>query len=308
VSRADNFIISALKTLTKTASEDQHVKKAFSEAMSNAIAPAIAAELQARGLTEARPLADNEDGGSRGAERRMSGAIGAKKVDVTWATEESGLLLAISVKCIMARDKKTGNFQKNLTNRRGDLLFESVTLHRRFPYSVLGGFLFFDKDARGDGTAKRSSTFVNAHRALRLFTGRLDPAGRDEQYEHLYIGLVDANQFNPSIEYFEAGEPDKPVSLDACLDDLLRIVVERDPDLWALLGPNDEKEPGPDVSPLSIARFGRGGVLMKRDMEPAKGKAKKRTSTAIQTSLLQSESEGDPDEDSDDDTDEGSDE
>jgi hypothetical protein len=301
VSRAAGFIVSALKTLTKSASEDQHVKKAFSEAMSNAIAPAIAAELQARGLTEARPLADNENGGSRGAERRMSGAIGAKKVDVTWATEESGLLLAISVKCIMARDKKTGNFQKNLTNRRGDLLFESVTLHRRFPYSVLGGFLFFDKDARNDGTAKRSSTFVNAHRALRLFTGRSDPAGRDEQYEHLYIGLVDANQFNPNIEFYEAGSPDTPVSLDQCLDDLLRIVVDRDPDLWALLGPNDEKEPGRDVSPLSIARFGRGGVLMKRDTAAAKAKGKK---TSGQTSLLQSESEGDPDENSDDEPDE----
>src|SRR5690606_26082382 len=142
---------------------------------------------------------------SRGAERRMSGAIGAKKVDVTWATEESGLLLAISVKCIMARDKKTGNFQKNLTNRRGDLLFESVTLHRRSSDSVLVGFLFFDEDAREHGTVKRSSTLVNAHRALRLFTGRADPAGRHEQYEHLYIGLVDVKPFNPSIEFFEGG-------------------------------------------------------------------------------------------------------
>lgn len=33
-----------------------------------------------------------------GAERRMSGGIGAKKVDVTWATEEGGLLLALSIK------------------------------------------------------------------------------------------------------------------------------------------------------------------------------------------------------------------
>lgn len=296
MSRADDFIVAALKTLTKSDSTDRHAKKAYSEKMSNAIAPAIAAELQARGLIEARPLPDNDEGGSRGAERRMSGAIGAKKVDITWATEESGLLLAISVKCITSRDTKTGNFQKNLTNRRGDLLFESVTLHRRFPYSVLGGFMFFHKDAEHDDTPTRSSTFVNAHRALRLFTGRNDPAGRDEQYEHLYIGLVDDNPFSPGIRFFEAGKLDEPVPLDKCLDDLLRIVVERDPDLWALLGPDDEKEPGPELSPLSIAKFGRGGTLLKR--QPSTSAKAARPSAS--PSQLPFELDGDPDDEADD--------
>src|SRR3546814_5928739 len=74
-----------------------------------------------------------------GAERRMAGGIGAKKVDVTWATEESGLLLGISIKTINFRDVRTRNFQKSLTNRRGDMLIEAVTLHRRFPYAVLAG-------------------------------------------------------------------------------------------------------------------------------------------------------------------------
>src|SRR5262245_14788113 len=119
----------------------------------------------------------------------MAGGIGAKKVDVTWATEESGLLLAISIKSINFRDKRSKNFQKNLTNRRGDMLFEAVTLHRRFPYAVLGGFFFFDQAAESDGTTSRKSTFINAHHRFRLFTGRGDPAGRDEQYERLYIVL-----------------------------------------------------------------------------------------------------------------------
>jgi hypothetical protein len=259
--------------------------------MSNAIAPALAAELIARGLREARPTGDHEEGGSKGAERRISGAIGAKKVDVTWATPESGLLLAISVKCIMWPDGSTGNFQKNMTNRRSDLLFESVTLHRRFPYSVLGGFMFFHKLARHDDTPKRSSTFVNAHRALKLFTGRFDPAGRDEQYERLYIGLVDDNAFSPSIEYYEAGKAGVAIPLDKCLDDLLRIVVDRDPDLWALLGPDDEKEPGPDLSPLSIAGVGSGGTLLKR----TKGNKKGKTTPAAASTQLHLEDQGDPD-------------
>src|SRR5690606_13878721 len=120
----------------------QSVKKHYSEQMSAGFAAAIAEELRHRGLEGTRPGLDGEVG-RRGAERRMSGGIGAKKVDVTWATEESGLLLACSIKCFTAKDSKTGNYQKNLTNRRGDLLGEAVTLHRRFPYAVLGAFIFF---------------------------------------------------------------------------------------------------------------------------------------------------------------------
>ncbi len=45
----------------------------------------------------------------------------------------------------MYRDAKSKNFQKNLTNRRGDLTVEAVTLHRRFPYAVLTGWLFLER-------------------------------------------------------------------------------------------------------------------------------------------------------------------
>jgi hypothetical protein len=80
-------------------------------------------------------------------------------VDVTWTTEESGLLLGISVKTINFRDGRSKNFQKNLTNRRGDMVGEALTLHRRFPYGVVAGFLFLDKDAKSDQTEQRKSTF-----------------------------------------------------------------------------------------------------------------------------------------------------
>ncbi len=57
-------------------------------------------------------------------------------------------MLAMSVKSINFADGTTGNYQKNLTNRRGDMLFEAVTLHRRFPYAVLAGILIFDEGSR----------------------------------------------------------------------------------------------------------------------------------------------------------------
>jgi len=162
----------------------------------------------------------------------MAGALGAKKVDVTWATEESGLLFAISIKSINFRDRTTGNFQKNLTNRRGDMLFESVTLHRRFPYAVLSGFVFFDKDAATDSTGRRRSTFENAHSRLKLFTGRTDPAGRDEQYERLFLLLLDANPFSPTVQTFAVGIPGVPVSLESAFDELVRSIAERNPDFY----------------------------------------------------------------------------
>lgn len=233
MSRSYDLIVNALKTLPEKPAADakQSQKKAYSEKMSAVVAAALGEELQLRGLKEARPTSPGELGLS-GAERRMAGAIGAKKVDVTWATAESGLQLALSVKCINFDDPRTKNFQKNLTNRRGDMLFESVTLHRRFPYAVLGGFMLLDQGAEKDGTAKRRSTFLNAHQRLRLFSGRSDPAGRDEQYERLYVCLVDASPFNAAIRFYLAGTPGEDVQLDEALNELLTNVAERNPDFY----------------------------------------------------------------------------
>jgi hypothetical protein len=216
---------------------NQDVRRRYSEQVSEVVALAVATELRLRGLKGARPASPGELGGS-GAERRMAGGLGAKKVDITWATEEAGLLLAISIKSINFADRKTRNYQKNLVNRRGDMLMEAVTLHRRFPYAVLGAFFFFDKGAGLDNTKRRKSTFENAHARLKLFTGRNDPAGRDEQFERFYIFLIDANPKAAEIQAYEVGKPDKPVSLDEIMKELLSITAERNPDFYELDGDN----------------------------------------------------------------------
>lgn len=207
------------------------VKKRYSERISAAVAAALADELRHRGLASARPAPPGVTGDS-GAERRMAGGLGAKKVDVTWATEESGLLLAVSIKTINYRDKSSGNFQKNLTNRRGDMLFEAMTLHRRFPYSVLGGLMFLDKDAATDLTGQRRSTFENAHLRLKLFTGRDDPAGRDEQFERFFLLLLDASATHASLRAYAVGDPATEVPMDQVISQLLVIVAERNPDFY----------------------------------------------------------------------------
>ncbi|OUM03856.1 hypothetical protein A8M77_04810 [Variovorax sp. JS1663] len=199
--------------------------------MSEAVAVALADELRHRGLKGARPGANTEPGAS-GAERRMSGGLGAKKVDVTWATETDGLLLAISVKTINFKDEATGNYQKNLTNRRSDMLMEAVTLHRRFPYAVLAGFFFLDKGAASDGTLRRRSTLANAHSRLQLFTGRNDPAGREEQFERFYLLLLDASPTQVELTCQAVGRPNESIPLSDVLDDLLALTAQRNPDFY----------------------------------------------------------------------------
>jgi hypothetical protein len=239
VARIDDLLAGALKTLPDKPADtaSQAEKRRYSERMSEVVAQAIAEELRLRGLREARPSPPGHLAGS-GAERRMAGGLGAKKVDVTWATEEAGLLLAISVKSINFRDSRTGNYQKNLVNRRGDMLMEAVTLHRRFPYAVLAAFFFFDKGAEHDSTGRRKSTFINAHARLKLFTGRNDPAGRDEQFERFYLLLLDATPATVSLRAYEVGKPETALSLDAIVEELLSMTAERNPDFYEMEGGN----------------------------------------------------------------------
>lgn len=230
---ADDLILAGLATLPDktTVPNTQAGKRKYSQDMSNVIAQALGEACRDRGMPGARPAGPGAVGVS-GVERRLAGGIGAKKVDVSWATEESGLLFGGSVKTINWRDNRSGNFQKNLTNRRGEMLFESVTLHRRFPFAVLSGFVFLDKDARNDGTPRRNSTFSNAFPRLRLFTGREDPAGREEQYERLYIALVDANPFTSSFECYRADDSTNLVTFESILDDLVHLLAERNFDSY----------------------------------------------------------------------------
>lgn len=239
MSRLEDRLLAAVKAAgTKPGDADKQAdKKNWNQRLSDGLALAIAAELRDLGMDTALPAEPGQIGLS-GAERRLSGGIGAKKVDVSWATEESGLIFAISIKTIMFRDNATKNYQKNLTNRRGDMLIESVTLHRRFPYAVLAAFMFFDvgaetDDLNADGSPKkRKSTFRNAFPRLRLFTGRDDPAGREEQFEKFFVLLLDSNPFSPSIRAYEVNDPDNPVDLDRALVEMIALVGERNFDLY----------------------------------------------------------------------------
>jgi hypothetical protein len=198
-------------------------KKNYAERLSNRVALELAARLRNLGVTNCQP----DPAGGR--ERQFAGGIGAKKVDVSFATVEDGLILGISVKSISFPDARTRNYQKNLTNRRGDLLAEATTLHQRFPYAVLGGLFLFDEGAARDGTRRRPSTFLTAHEYFRAFDRRGSQANAVEKFEAL--GIVLYRAVKPiSFRYFEVGQPDAPMDLDTFFQRLLDRVAERNPD------------------------------------------------------------------------------
>lgn len=131
-------------------------KKRYSEILSSHLAVEVSEGLCLQGFPNVKPVR----GGP--GEKAFQGGLGPKKVDVSYADEQHGLLLAVSIKTI-----SFAPFGKNLKNRFADLCTEAITLHMRFPYAVVCALFAFPVYADEDTTLGRTiSTF---QRATRLF-------------------------------------------------------------------------------------------------------------------------------------------
>ncbi len=166
------------------------VKKRYAERLSAALAHEVAEGLRTVGFPGVRPIR----GGP--GEREFQGGLGPKKVDVSYADERHGLLLAVSIKSICFEP-----YGKNLKNRFGDLCTEAITLHMRFPYAVVGALFAMPEDANLDKTAlRRISTFQRAAMLLGTIGGRHDYSSAGERFEDVTMLL-----FRPLQE--GGGEP-----------------------------------------------------------------------------------------------------
>jgi len=155
--------------------QTQPAKKAWSEILSRALADAIADRLRTIGFHGTKPLI----GGA--GERAFQGGLGPKKVDVSYADEQHGLLFAVSVKTISYPP-----YGKNLKNRFGDLMTEAITLHMRFPYAVVCAFFAFPDHADADtGQLRRVSTFSRACKLFSLASGRREYTDPPEKFENV---------------------------------------------------------------------------------------------------------------------------
>jgi len=153
----------------------QPEKKRWSELLSRHLAEAVASNLRSAGFVNTKPL----PGGV--SEQAFQGGLGSKRVDVSFADERHGLLLAVSIKTIGFPP-----FGKNLKNRIGDLLPEAITLHMRFPYAVVCALFAFPAVADSDVSAMRkSSTFSRAVKLFSLASGRREYTDPAEKFENI---------------------------------------------------------------------------------------------------------------------------
>ncbi len=154
-------------------------KKRYSEVLSQRLAQEVAAGFRNIGFDGVKPM----PGGP--GERAFQGGLGPKKVDVSYADERHGLLLAVSIKTITSSP-----FGMNLKNRFYDLCPEGITLHLRFPYSVVCALFCFPHAADLDVTlARKVSTFERAKKLLSTISGRREYTDPGEKFENVTMML-----------------------------------------------------------------------------------------------------------------------
>lgn len=241
----------------------QSDKKAYSERLSHELAIEVADCLRALDFKSIKPerlvIAKGKHKGSIkiAKEKEFQGGLGPKRVDVSYADERHGLLLAVTIKTlnfpsfprIPGSDpprfdfSKGGQFSKNIKNRFGDLTTESITLHLRFPFAVVACLYVMpersDADKRGQ---MKASTFERAAKLYGTISGRSaygDPAERFEDVTLMLFRPVTASDPDCWVSLFEAGTK-KPVSEPEYFLKLRELYNQRNP--HAMVGEFDDSE------------------------------------------------------------------
>jgi hypothetical protein len=172
-------------------------KKRYSELLSSHLAKEVADGLRSVGFSGVKPTGEGV------GEKEFQGGLGSKKVDVSYSDERHGLLLAVSIKSI-----NFFPFGKNLKNRFGDLLTEAITLHLRFPYSVVCMLFAFPVTANKDVTKGRKlSTFQRATKLFATVSGREEYTDPGEKFENVTMMLFQPVQVGgpkPWVKLFDA--------------------------------------------------------------------------------------------------------
>lgn len=165
-------------------------KRNFAQRLSSALAQKLADALRPR----FPGIYPDESG--KGHERRQQGAEGLKKLDVTYATQQAGLRLSISVKTINFKDERTKRYTKNIKRVDGELRAEASDCHKYNPYAVLAGIILFPIDAAVDGSGGRSS-LKHGWDVFHRRAGRRSHDDDSSLFEAIFIGTYDS-----SVDHF----------------------------------------------------------------------------------------------------------
>ncbi len=82
-------------------------------------------------------------------------------------------------------------------------MFESVALHGRFPFAVLGAKLVLDDSARSDGNRGPKSKFEQANNKLRLYSDRKNYNELSEKFEMIGIGVYKVSDGTATLQMYK---------------------------------------------------------------------------------------------------------
>ena len=185
-------------------------KKRYSELLSHHLALEVANGLRLVGFPRVKPEEEVIDRGRRRGEikvikeKEFQGGLGPKRVDVSYSDDRHGLLLAVTIKSLNFASyptlkgsapprpdlTKIGNFSKNVKNRFGDLTTESITLHMRFPFAVVGClYAMPERSMVEKGKNMKISTFERASLLYGTISGRTAYGDPAEKFENVTLML-----------------------------------------------------------------------------------------------------------------------
>jgi hypothetical protein len=150
-----------------------------------------------------------------GAENVASGEVasgsseGAKRVDVSYSTKQSGLGFMVSLKSVHQGERDAGNarFTHNLKRNDEELRVEATTLHLRQPYAVLVAAMILPFEACSDAWTKQggepTSSFARWVEKFWALKGRTEPEDPPNQFELVFIVLYARD--GSEIGFYEVG-------------------------------------------------------------------------------------------------------
>lgn len=245
-------------------SASQPDKKGYSEKLSHELAIEVADALRALGFGTIRPCREVVSSGKHKGnikivkEKEFQGGLGPKRVDVSFADDRHGLMLAVTIKTLNFPSfprirgtsppqfdfSKRGKFSKNIKNRFGDLTTEAITLHLRFPFAVVAClYVMPERSIQDKGSLMKSSTFERAAKLYGTISGRVAYGDPAEKFENVTLMLYRplADPLKPEdvwIRLYEAGS--------------MKIISEQDY-LLALLESYNQRNPHAMVGDMSDA-------------------------------------------------------
>lgn len=223
----------------------QNEKRRWSEQFADGCAVAIANAFKESDLGSKRILPESLAGGTEPLTPLGSGT--SKRIDVTISDSVLGLEVGVSLKGLNFRDRRTRNFDKNVTGRLYELSDEVRLVHEHLPHAFMVGVFFLPLNGASDKVTGPSS-FARTVMKLRDRTGRLDPglAGHAAKCDMTFVGLyspVTGGDITRGVCRFQdtqilppkAGRPkvDQTLSLEEMILEIVKAATFSEEDVWA---------------------------------------------------------------------------